>query len=69
MICLAAVAWVGEGEWGITVKGYRVSLSGVENIISLDYGNDCATLIMLNNTIILQMSEYNGVWNGFQKSF
>lgn len=33
-----------EGEWGMTVNGYRVSFRGDKNISKLNRGDDCTTL-------------------------
>lgn len=32
-----------KGEWGLTANGYKVSLWN-EDILKLDYNNDCPTL-------------------------
>lgn len=30
--------------WGVTASGHKVSFGGDENILKLDYGNDCTIL-------------------------
>lgn len=38
------VAGLGEGEWGITVTGHRVSVGKYEKILEMDGGDGCTAM-------------------------
>ena len=59
-----------RGEWGVTSKGYRVSLRAMEMFLELDNGDSCTALNALKCILIfiLQKSGFYGMWIISQKA-